>query len=185
MISSARVRRLIRALCRFFKYYSCTEQQTSSERKYNLRKNSLLIMILLLPLSPPVKAQDGEAEAEINSVRRVVETYLYAEELEEKRRVLYPKAKIYSVNETGIKLTETLISAPAKKMPKGAKTGRSTQRVVDIDVAGEGAVVKVETDSASGEVRGWKHIQYISLLKVGGEWKIVSILMPPVRFKEM
>lgn len=29
-----------------------------------------------------------------------------------------------------------------------------------------------------------KHIQYISLLKINGEWKMVGILMPPLSFAE-
>ena len=145
-------------------------------------KKLLIVAALLLPLSFPVKAQDKETEE--TAVRRVVETYLYAEEVEEKRRVIYPKAKIYSVNEDDGKLTETPIAAPAKKMPKGSKPGRSRQKIASVDVIGQGAAVKVETDFASVEIQGRKHFQYISLLKVKGEWKIMSILMPPVRFAE-
>ena len=145
-------------------------------------KKLLIVAALLLPLSFPAKAQDKETEE--MAVRRVVETYLYAEEVEEKRRVIYPKAKIYSVNEDDGKLTETPIAAPAKKMPKGSKTGRSRQKIASVDVIGQGAAVKVETDFASVEIQGRKHFQYISLLKVKGEWKIMSILMPPVRFAE-
>lgn len=142
-------------------------------------KPLLMTALLLLPLSLPVAAEDVEAEKE--SVRRAVETYLYAEEPEEKTPVIHPRARIYSVDRSRGKLTETPISAPAKKTPKGARAGRSRQKITDVEVSGEGALVRVETDLSPEGAEGRKHVQYLSLLKIGGLWKIVSILMPPPR----
>jgi hypothetical protein len=55
------------------------------------------------------------------------------------------------------------------------------QKIVHIDAAEDAATVKVETDLSSGAAKISKHIQYLSLLKISGEWKIVSVLMPPVK----
>ena len=147
-----------------------------------LNKNSLVIAALLLALSFSAEAQESQTEVEQDAVRRAVETYLYAEEPEERKSVIHPGTKIYSVDQSGSKVKETPISTPARKLPKGATSGRvvSRQKVVSIDVTRGGATVKVETDLSSDEAQYPKHTQYISLLKVSGEWKIVSILMPAV-----
>ncbi len=148
-----------------------------------MHKILLLITALLLPLSFSVEAQEAEAEVEKNAVRRAVETYLYAEEPEERKSVIHPKTKIYSLDRSGSRVTETPISTPARKPPKGATPGRvvSRQKVISIDLTHGGATVKVETDLSLSEAQYPKHTQYISLLKVGGAWKIVSILMPVVQ----
>lgn len=145
-------------------------------------KKLLLITAVLLTPSFPAGAREAGAEAERDAVRRAVETYLYAEETDERKSVIHPGTKIYSVDRTGSRVTETPISTPARKPPKGAARVRvvSRQKVVSVDLAEGGATVKVETDLSPGEDRYPKHTQYISLLKVKGEWKIVSILMPPV-----
>lgn len=151
-----------------------------------MRRKLLLITAILLTLSFSAEAREAEDEAERNAVRRAVETYLYAEEAEERKGVVHPGTKIYSVDQSGSRVTETPISTSARKPPKGATAGRvvSRQKVVSIDLTHGGASVKVETDLSSDEAQYPKHTQYISLLKVGGEWKIVSILMPPVRGRE-
>ena len=90
-------------------------------------------------------------------------------------------AKILGVDGEG-KLVMTATSKPAGKMPKGATTRVPRQKIVNIDVFANGAVVKVETDrlSVDGPSADLRHAQYLSLLKLNGEWKIVSILMPSV-----
>jgi hypothetical protein len=124
--------------------------------------------------------QEAVADAEQSAVRRAVETYLYAEEPAEKNGVVHPKAKIYNVDRTEGRLKETAVSAPARKPPKKAANLRavSRQRVVGVEVSGDGAVVKVETELPPSDRPRPPHTQYISLLKIGGEWKIVSVLMP-------
>ena len=58
---------------------------------------------------------------------------------------------------------------------------RSRQKIVSLDVLDGAASVKVETDLSSDTLKLPKHFHYLSLLKVGGERKIVGILMPPLR----
>lgn len=127
-----------------------------------------------------VRAQQP-ADADRNAIKVAVETYLYEEDRIKVARVVDPGAKILSVDGEG-KLRLTATSKPAGKMPKGATTRVPRQKIVSIDVFENGAVVKVETDrlSLDGPNADMRHAQYISLLKLNAEWKIVSILMPSI-----
>ena len=147
-----------------------------------MRKNFVLPVALLASLTSTVMAQQAGADRERDAVRRVVETYLYAEEGEERKRAISPLAKILSVDASGGKIIETPISKPAKRH-KGARE-RSRQRIVSVDVVEGAASVKVETDLSSDTLKAPTHLHYLSLMKVGGEWKIVGILMPPLRAPE-
>lgn len=149
-----------------------------------MRKSLLLLptVAVLLVFCAPARAQEATADTEREAVRRVVETYLYAEDGEERKRTIAPSAKILSLDPGGSKVIETPISKSARRR-KGARE-KSRQRIVSIDVAEDGASVKVETDLSSETLKIPKHIHYLSLLKVGGEWKIVGILMPALRMPE-
>ena len=139
----------------------------------------LALTVTLLSFAVPAQAQETGADKDRDAIRQVVETYLYAENPEERKRVLYSQAKIVSVDLNQARVIETPLSKTATKLPKKAIT-KSRQKIVSIDVAGGGASVKVETDLSSEARQAPKHIHYLSLLKVSGEWKIVSILMPPL-----
>lgn len=139
---------------------------------------SLMVFLLSLPLAS--EAQEAKADKERDAVRQVVETYLYSEEPEERKRTLYAQAKVLSVDPSGSKIVETPISKPAKK-PPGRVITTSRQKIVSIDLTEGGASVKVETDFSSDGRLIPKHLHYLFLLKVSGEWKIVSILMPSLR----
>jgi len=142
----------------------------------------LLLMVMLLCVPMMCQAQEAATttDKERDAVRQVVETYLYSEEPEERKRTLYAQTKILSVDQDGMKVVETAISKPAKRVP-GRVSTKSRQKLVNIDLTDGGASVKVETDLSSDTDPIPKHIQFISLLKVNNEWKIVSILMPPIR----
>ncbi len=116
-------------------------------------------------------------------VKQTVESYIN----KTAQDIFHPNAKIFSTDGAGKRLIETPINKPYKPK-KGETTGQSSQRIVAFDITEDGASVKVETEFPSGmnpAVTPRRHIQYISLLKVNGQWKIVSILMPPLRFTEM
>lgn len=135
--------------------------------------------LLLLTLCAAARA-DARDEAAREAVRRVVETYLFAEYDDEKKSPIHPEARIFSIDSTGKRIRFTTILKTKARQPKGAKTARSPQRVVSVEVAGDAAWVKVATDfSPEGpEDAPPEHVQLVSLLKLEGEWKIVSILMP-------
>ena len=147
-----------------------------------MRKHILPLAVTLVCLALTTTAQESKADEEKNAVRRVVETYLYAEEGEARKRTLFPRARIISVNASGDKVTETPISKSAERH-KGAKV-KSRQKILSIDVTEGGSAVKVGTDFSTDTRKSPEHVHYLSLLKVGGEWKIVSVLMPQVRLVE-
>ena len=143
----------------------------------------LFLSVVVLPLLLfPVSAQDAKGDAEKEAVKRAVETYLYAEETDEKKSPLSDDAKIYDVDSARSRIKVTPLSKPSGKKPKGAKTLRSPQRIVSIDVVNDGASVKVATDFTPDDKTDGAddHFQFIWLLKVGDKWKVVSILMPSV-----
>src|SRR5688572_15693338 len=111
-------------------------------------KRLFFLVVILLSSALLVKAQEAETDKEREALRKVVETYLYSEEPEERKRTLYPQAKIISIDPGGSKVVETSISKSARK-PPGRVITNSRQKIVSIDRADDGASVKVETDLSS------------------------------------
>jgi hypothetical protein len=126
------------------------------------------------------RAQDAAALAEKEAVRKVVETYLYAEETDEKKGTLLGDAQIVFLNADGKQTRVTSVSKGGKGK-SGGKISRGTQRVVAVDVINDGASVKVETELMPDGPSTLKHCQYLWLLKTDAGWKIAGILMPGTR----
>jgi hypothetical protein len=141
-----------------------------------------LIIAALLGLSFSTQAQGPAVDAEKDPIKRAVETFLYAEDRDQVARVVDPQARIFSIKSGDNRVTITPLSAPAKKAPKGSRSRVPRQRITNIEVSGDGAGVSVQTDrmSIGGPSSSQKHLQYISLMRFKGEWKIVSILMPSI-----
>ena len=147
-------------------------------------KKILLIIGLLFSFSLIAVAQDSQKSKESDSVRQVVQDYL-GDNIEVKQRALFPDATITSVNSKGGKAV--VLVTPFSKKPSKATRGVMrdsiqivpTQKIVAVDVAQDAATVKVESEFApfSAGEQPRKHFQYLSLLKLAGEWKIVSVLM--------
>lgn len=138
------------------------------------------LIVLVAFAGTAIHAQQT-SDKERDAIKTAVETYLYEEDRAKVARVVDARAKILGVDGEG-KLIMTATSKPAGKMPKGATTRVPRQKIVNIDVFENAAVVKVETDrlSLEGPNADVRHAQYVSLLKLNAEWKIVSILMPSV-----
>jgi hypothetical protein len=150
-------------------------------------KRHFLFVAFLVMVSPLlVLAQTSQTNDEQIAVKRVVEDYLSKKDLKAIERSLSADAKIISVDERG-RIVETLVSKLSKQRAD-ATTILPEQKITAIDVTEGGASVKVESEFSADlkpTVTPRKHVQYISLLKAGGEWKIVSILMPPLKFAEV
>jgi len=139
------------------------------------------VFFAFLMLCFTATAQAQKSGTNVEAVRRTVEAYLN----KTNQNVLHPDAKIISVDGAGKRLIES--SFKPGKLKKGETIGESRQSIVNLSVTEGGASVAVETEFMTDEifpVKVSKHIQYISLLKINGEWKIVSILMPPLGFAE-
>lgn len=140
----------------------------------------ILLHVVTFAGAAAVRAQQP-SDKERDAIKTAVETYLYEEDGSKVARVVDSRAKILGVDSES-KLITTALSKPAGKPPKGAKTRVPRQKIANIDFFENGAVVKVETDrmSVEGPMLDVRHAQYVSLLKLNGEWKIVSILMPSI-----
>jgi len=147
-------------------------------------KRTLLFSAFLFLAMPLAAAAQAVNSGDELSVRQAVNVYLSGTDSEAKKRLFSPNAKIISL--VNNKIIESPVSKPYK--PKANETvAGSVQKIAAIDVGGGGALVKIETTFSGGTNTGLApqpHIQYISLLKADGEWKIVSILMPPLRFEK-
>lgn len=145
-----------------------------------MKRSFVLIAFLSACFVASAQAQQSETNAE--AVKRAVESYIN----KTNQNVLHPDAKIISVDGARKRLIES--SFKPGKLKKGETIGESRQSIAGISVTEGGASVAVETDFTVGAnspaVTPSKHIQYISLLKINGEWKIVSILMPPLGFAD-
>jgi ABC-type thiamine transport system substrate-binding protein len=151
-----------------------------------MKLHFLLIAFLVLVSPLLALAQTDQTNDDQTTVKRVVEDYLSKKDLKAVERSLSADAKIISVDGRR-RVVETLISKPSKQRAD-VTTVLPEQKITAIDVTEGGASVKVESEFSADlkpAVTPRKHIQYISLLKVGGEWKIVSILMPPIKFAEV
>lgn len=72
----------------------------------------LFLLIISLCFAVSIKAQDMEK----NAVKRVVETYLFSENDDERRQTLFEQAKLFSINlESGKIVDKRFTSAKRKK----------------------------------------------------------------------
>ena len=110
---------------------------------------AILLSLVAFAGVKAVRAQQT-SDNERAAIEVAVETYLYEEDRAKVARVVDPGAKILSVDGKG-KLAITATSKPAGKMPKGATTRVPRQKIVNIDIFENGAVVKVETGRLSLE----------------------------------
>jgi Putative lumazine-binding len=142
-----------------------------------------VVILALLSFSFSFQAQEPASDPDKEAIKRAVETFLYAEERNQVAAVVDPQARIFSSKSGDQKVSITPIGTAARKLPKGAITRVPRQRITNIDVFNDGAVVSVQTDrmSVDGPGASEKHTQYISLMRLNGAWKIISILMPSVR----
>lgn len=105
-------------------------------------------------------------------VRQTVETYLHGlkfNDVGSLRRAFYPEAKLFFVKKDG-----SLGQLSQEQWYKGfegsaGKEEEGDLQVVSIDVTGNAASVKVREEYPKSI-----YTDYVSLLKLGGEWKIVN-----------
>ena len=111
----------------------------------------------------------GDEEA---AVRRAVESYLHGlkfNDVESLKKAFWPEAKLFFVKGDGKlgQLTQAQwyegFAASAGKEEKGEL------KITDVDITGDAASVKVEEDYP-----GSVYVDYLSLLKFEGEWRIVN-----------
>lgn len=128
----------------------------------------VLLALLLIPLlataAPPEEADPA--------VRAPVEAYLRGHATgdgEEWRKAFHPSAMVTGVRDGKLQSTSApdfIARAPGKP---AADEARRKRRIVSIDVSGDAALAKVELDYPKVSF-----VDYLSLLRIDGEWKIAQ-----------
>lgn len=141
------------------------------------------------------------ATDETEQVRQAVQSYLQttSQNLHAKKPipsdVVHPQTKIFSTLKDALSVSG-ISRKPVKVRDDLIKT-ESTDEIVLVDVTGSAAVAKVETIYPYGSLTSAEYnslpenaplrisagkprklTSYLSLMKLGGEWKIVSFLIP-------
>jgi type II secretory pathway pseudopilin PulG len=116
----------------------------------------------------PARAQNAEETA----VRQAIEHYFRGHATgqgEHFRKVFHPDAKLFAVRDGKYwQLTseEYITRAPGKAPADEAQRKRSIETV---DISGNAAIVKVVLDYPQT-----RFVDYMSMLKIDGEWRIVN-----------
>lgn len=140
-------------------------------------KLTIAIALLLLAVNPmPFSAQQSRQQAEKKvsdeSAVRVVERYLHGlkfNDVDSLRNAFHPDAKLFFVDKSGN--LKQLSQQQWYEQFKGSegKEEKGELKIVAIDISGKAAAVKVRE-----EYPGAIYTDYLSLLKFGGQWRIVN-----------
>lgn len=130
---------------------------------------SLWPLMLVLALAAGAAAQQPSEE---RLVREAVETYLHGlkfNDVESLKKAFHPEAKLFFVKKDG-----SLGQLTQEQWYKGfaASAGKEEEgelKIVEVDITGNAASVKVREEYPNSV-----YTDYISLLKLGGAWKIVN-----------
>ncbi len=130
---------------------------------------SLWALIFVLALAAGAAAQQPSEE---RLVREAVETYLHGlkfNDVESFKKAFHPEAKLFFVKKDG-----SLGQLTQEQWYKGfegsaGKEEEGTLNIVSVDVTGDAASVKVREEYPNSV-----YTDYVSLLKLGGAWKIVN-----------
>lgn len=116
----------------------------------------------------PARAQQREEAA----VRAAIEHYFRAHATglgEHHRKVFHPDAKLFWINDgkfTQRTSEDYIAGSPGKPAPDEPQRKRTIEM---IDITGDAAVAKLVLDYPNAKLT-----DYMSLLKIDGEWKIVN-----------
>ena len=137
-----------------------------------MRKLALLITIMsaaaLIVWLPARAAQSAEEAA----VRETIENYFRGHATgngEYFKKAFHPDAKLFWIRDGQLSertSADYIAGASGKPAPDEAKRKR---RIESIDITGNAGIVKVSLDYPDAHI-----IDYMSMLKVNGEWKIIN-----------
>jgi hypothetical protein len=120
------------------------------------------------PAAAAVSADRDAIRAALETFHRALET----NDAELMASVTDPRAMAYTMVNgrlVGVSAAEGEARLAARRT--AGETVKATRRIASMDSAGDAAVARLEHDLPTGR---W--IDYASLLKVGGQWKIVGLV---------
>jgi uncharacterized protein (TIGR02246 family) len=135
-------------------------------------KRAFFLLTTLLFVTAYSPAQTTKVGPEETAVRAIVQTYLHGlkfNDVEDFKKAFRPDAKLMFVKGSGEfgELTQEQWYAGFAKVAGQEEKGEL--KITAVDISGNAASVKVEEYYADSI-----YIDYLSLLKLKGEWKIVN-----------
>ncbi len=135
-------------------------------------KNIILLVALISSIAVTTFTQTTKPDTEEAAIRAVVQTYLHGlkfNNVEDFKKAFRPDAKLMFVKNNGDfgELTQEQWYAGFAKVAGQEEKGEL--KITAVDISGNAASVKVE-EYYPADV----YIDYLSLLKIKGEWKIVN-----------
>ena len=136
-----------------------------------MKKLTLLLIatsIAFIALWMPAGAENGEEAA----VRQAIEHYFRGHATgdgEHFKKVFHPDSKLFWLNDGKLnqRTSADYIAGAQGTVP--ADEAKRKRRIVNIDITGNAAVVKLELDYPGAFIT-----DYMSLLKIDGTWKIIN-----------
>jgi hypothetical protein len=126
--------------------------------------------VLLLGIVPSsARAQAGSEEA---AVRKALDHYLQGHATGDgahHRMAFYPQANLYFVQNGALTTLSSEEYASRSSGKPAADEAQRKRRIVSVDISGTAAIAKIELDYPNVRL-----VDYMSLLKVNGEWKIIA-----------
>jgi hypothetical protein len=137
-----------------------------------MRKHIVIaIAALVTPILAAIAIAGGASDEE-RAVREAVDLYFQGHATgngEPWRKAFYPDAKLFWVKDGQItQRTSAEFIAGALGQP-APDEGKRKRRVLSVDISNDAAVAKVDLDYPGRHL-----VDYLSLLRVDGRWKIVN-----------
>lgn len=138
-----------------------------------MKKNLTLLVLILSAVGLTARQQSASAKnAEEAAVRQAIEHYFRGHATgdgEHFKKAFHPESKLFWIRNGEFAQrtsADYIAGASGKPAPDEAQRKR---RIESIDITGNAAMVKVVLDYPS-----MRFTDYMSMLKIGGEWKIVN-----------
>jgi ketosteroid isomerase-like protein len=144
-------------------------------------KRFVFLIALVLMTAMASFGQEKKASTEEAAVRQVVESYLHGlkhNDVESLKKAFWPDAKLFFVKRDGQLGQLTQAQWYEGFAASAGKEEQGDLRITTLDITGNAASVKVEEDYPNS-----KYIDYLSLLKFNGQWKIVNKIYTSERKK--
>ncbi len=134
--------------------------------------NRLTFALMLIAISvAPTSAAPSDPSDEV-MVRQTIQTYLHGlkfNDIESFKKAFYPDARLFFVKKNGTIGQLTQAEWYAGFTANAGKEEKGDLQIASLDVSGSAASAKVEEEYPDSH-----YTDYISLLKLNGEWKIVN-----------
>lgn len=141
-------------------------------------KRLLFMLVMILSLTATATAQ-GNGTSDQEAIRHVIEYYFNGwknDDVESIKKAFHPKAKFFVAaikDDLGLIGQSEVFAAFRSNIKRHVSKGKVDTRIISLDLAGNAASAKVEMHYP-GDFQSATVTEYLSLIKFGNGWKIVS-----------